>query len=202
MANVAVNLIKILFLLLLIVALLVGGMLLVDNLGLYPVRSRLSPLLNPLGFSTPETIEDTSPGFLNRERLATRLEALLIQENLLAEREAQLATTQSDVVQEKEELAGLRNQLNDERESLDQMLKRYNDKKLNLEAQASLFNGMPPQQAVAQMNEMDSLLVVDILRTNERVAAENGEESLVAFWISQMPPERAAEINRLMVEKP
>ena len=56
---------------------------------------------------------------------------------------------------------------------------------------------------MAIMDQYDVKDLVDLLRTSERLAREDGEPSLVAFWLSIMPERtRAAEIQRLMVEKP
>ena len=49
------------------------------------------------------------------------------------------------------------------------------------------------------MMAMDSDMdVIDILRMAEENARVAGEQSLVAFWLSLMPPERSATLVRKM----
>jgi flagellar protein FlbB len=49
---------------------------------------------------------------------------------------------------------------------------------------------------------MDDTEMVDLLRTSERLATVSGKASLVAFWLSLMPSERAAQIQSKMALKP
>ena len=61
---------------------------------------------------------------------------------------------------------------------------------------------MQPVKAVAILNEMDDQDVIDVLRKATEVAQRNGSASLVAYWLSLMPAERAAVIERKMANKP
>jgi flagellar protein FlbB len=61
---------------------------------------------------------------------------------------------------------------------------------------------MQPQNAVAILVASDDQNVIDILRRTEEIAAETGASSMVAYWLSLMPAERAAQIQRKMLEKP
>ena len=61
---------------------------------------------------------------------------------------------------------------------------------------------MPPKNAVAILVAMDDQDVIDVLRKADEVAAARGEASTVAYWLSLMPGERAAEIQRKMANKP
>ena len=45
---------------------------------------------------------------------------------------------------------------------------------------------------------MDDQDVIDVLRVTEEQAAEAGEVSLVAYWLSLMPSDRAAVLQRKM----
>ena len=49
---------------------------------------------------------------------------------------------------------------------------------------------------------MDDQDVIDVLRRADEDATALGQTSLVAYWLSLMPPERAAEIQRKMANKP
>ena len=48
----------------------------------------------------------------------------------------------------------------------------------------------------------DDQLLIDLLRITDELAADEGRLSLVPFWLAQLPPERAADIQRKMVIKP
>ena len=61
---------------------------------------------------------------------------------------------------------------------------------------------MPPDKARDILLEMGDQDVIDILRVTERLAEEAGESSLVAYWLSLMPADRSAAIQRKMTIKP
>jgi flagellar protein FlbB len=48
---------------------------------------------------------------------------------------------------------------------------------------------------------MEDQDVIDLFRVTEEQAAEAGEISLVAYWLSLMPAERAAALERKMARK-
>jgi flagellar protein FlbB len=52
------------------------------------------------------------------------------------------------------------------------------------------------------MLAMDDQDVIDALRKTEEIAQAEGTTSIVSYWLSLMPPERAAEIQRKMVSRP
>jgi flagellar protein FlbB len=45
-------------------------------------------------------------------------------------------------------------------------------------------------------------MVIDILRAVEEKAAATGENSIVSYWLSLMPPDRSAAIQRKMAARP
>ncbi len=59
-----------------------------------------------------------------------------------------------------------------------------------------------PQRAVDILLAMDDQNIIDVLRKTEELAAAGGTTSMVSYWLSLMPPERAAEIQRKMASKP
>ena len=61
---------------------------------------------------------------------------------------------------------------------------------------------MRPQAAVDILIAMDDQTVIDVLRKVEELAAANGTSSMGSYWLSLMPSERAAEIQRKMISKP
>ena len=61
---------------------------------------------------------------------------------------------------------------------------------------------MKPDAAVAILVAMDDQTVIDVLRKVEELAAANGSSSMGSYWLSLMPSDRAAEIQRKMISKP
>ena len=80
--------------------------------------------------------------------------------------------------------------------------KKYDDKEVNIEQIANNLNGMRPQAAVDILVAMDDQVVIDVLRKVEEMAKENGSSSMGSYWLSLMPSDRAAEIQRKMISKP
>ena len=81
-------------------------------------------------------------------------------------------------------------------------VKKYDDKEVNIEQIANNLNGMRPEAAVGILVAMDDQIVIDVLRKVEEMAAENGTMSMGSYWLSLMPSDRAAEIQRKMLSKP
>ena len=61
---------------------------------------------------------------------------------------------------------------------------------------------MRPEAAVNILLAMDDQVVIDVLRKVEELAKRSGTASLGSYWLSLMPAERAAEIQRKSLSKP
>jgi flagellar protein FlbB len=194
---------KIFFLIVLIFVLIVGGLLWVDFLGLIDARERLNPVLTALRISTPEPVEQPDDLYLlDRERLDKQQEALVIMEADLTAREENIALREAELEELGSQLEEKQKSIEEKEKSLNEALKSYDNKRANLEQNARYLEGMPPENAVSIMVEMEDTELVDVLRTSERLAQSDGKASLVAFWLSLMPPSRAAEIQSKMALKP
>lgn len=194
---------RIIILMLLIAILGLGGLLWFDYLGLMDVRERLRPVFSLFGVETPEEIED--PGtelLLDQARIDKLYEELDRREEALNERETSLDTIQEELVQMAQALEEREQALDDREKSFNEIVKQYENKSANLRQAAQYFAGMPPEAAVERLVEMDDQDVIDILRMTERLAEEAGQASVVAYWLSLMPADRAAVLNRKMLKKP
>jgi flagellar protein FlbB len=186
---------KILFLIILIVVLILGGLLWVDFLGLIDARETLAPVLKMVRIDVPEAVEQPDDLYLlDKERLGKQQEALDIFE-------ASLVAREEGILLREAELEELTSQL-EEKQKSNEALKSYDNTRANLEQNAKYLEGMPPQNAVSILLQMDDTEMVDLLRTSERLATVSGKASLVAFWLSLMPSERAAQIQSKMALKP
>lgn len=194
---------RILMLLLLITVLLVGGLLWFDYLGLMNVKQIFAPASQLVGISAPEKLEnDEDALLLERERLLKREEAVKLQQESLESRSGEIAEMEAEVQQKLELLEEKEKALAEQEKSFNERLKQYENRRANLRQSAEYFAGMPPQQAVDRLLEMEDQDIIDILRTSERLAQERGEGSLVAYWLSLMPSDRAAQLSRKMLKKP
>ena len=192
---------KVTLLLLLIVVLLFGGLLWLDFLNLIEAKDYLSPVTRLFGVTPRTAFEDLDdPALLDRERLMKQVEALSLRQDELDRQQDSLDLRESELGQMAEDLVEREAALTDKEKSLNDALKAYDNRKANIEQNARYLAGMPPAEAVAIMLEMSDLDVVDLLRTSERLSREAGEASLVAFWLSLMPPERSAVIQRKMAQ--
>lgn len=197
------NILKMFLLILLIAVLLVGGAVWFDYLGVIDAKEELSPITSLVGIGSPEVLEnDNLPIVLDRERMNMQIEALDLKRDELDKRENTIELSEAEVLQKQTELEEREKALDEKEKSLNEALKMYDNKKTNLEQNARYLEGMPPEDAVAIMVKMDNLDVVDVLRTSERLAQEEGKSSLVSYWLSLMSPEKGASIQKLMAGQP
>ena len=194
---------RIILLILLIVVLLLGGLLWFDFLGIINVRYRFAPVLGLVGIETPSEL--TNPDdilLLDRERLDKQIQALDIRAEELDNREDGIVLREAEVQQKLETLKEQEKSLEDREKSFNDRLKEYEDRSRNLRQASAYFTGMPPGDAVDRLLEMEDQDVIDIFRTTETIAQEAGTDSIVSYWFSLMPADRAAVLNRKMLKKP
>jgi flagellar protein FlbB len=90
----------------------------------------------------------------------------------------------------------------DEREKVfNERLQAFENRRVNLKQNAAYLVGMSPDKAVKILLAMEDQDVIDLFRVTEEQAAEAGEASMVAYWLSLMPAERAAALERKMARK-
>ena len=120
----------------------------------------------------------------------------------LDKREADIASLENQNAQIAAELAEREKNQEEREKTFNLTLKKYDDKNINVEQIAKNLNGMKPDAAVAILVAMDDQTVIDVLRKVEELAAANGSSSMGSYWLSLMPSDRAAEIQRKMISKP
>lgn len=188
---------RILILLLLIGVLVLGGLVWFDYLGIIDAQGALSPVFR-LVRGKSATVDAEDPLLLERERLTKQLESLAVRSEELDNWEAQLQSRQREVDQMAETLAERERALEDREKVLNDRLGAYDNRVENLRQNSAYLVGMPPENAVKILLAMDDQDVIDIFRVTEQLAAESGEMSLVAYWLSLMPADRAAVLQRKM----
>ena len=139
---------------------------------------------------------------LDEDRLRKQREANDIFKEELDKREADIASLENQNAQIAAELAEREKNQEEREKTFNLTLKKYDDKNINVEQIAKNLNGMKPEAAVAILVAMDDQTVIDVLRKVEELAAANGSSSMGSYWLSLMPSDRAAEIQRKMISKP
>ena len=193
-------------LLIIILILIVGGLLWFDYLGVVHVKNIFAPLYT-LMHKTPQTSTTATQSKplvanLDEDRLLKQREALDIYKEELEKREADIEAVEKQNEQVSAELAEREKNQEEREKTFNSTVKKYDDKNINVEQIAKNLNGMRPEAAVDILKAMDDQTVIDVLRKVEELAAASGSTSMGSYWLSLMPPERAAEIQRKMISKP
>lgn len=197
---------KCIVLLLLIIILSLGGLLWFDFLGIVNMKGLFAPVYKifkkaPQTSTTVVSVNQLNPN-LDQDRLDKQREALVIFEQELEAREATLVAFEEQNQQLAMELADRERNQSEREKTFNNTVKRYDDIEVNVEQIAANLNGMAPNNAVGILVAMDDQTVIDVLRKCDEIALRDGSSSLVSYWLSLMPAERAAEIQRKMISKP
>ncbi len=194
---------RIIVLLLLVLVLLGGGAFWFDVLGLINARELLQPILQPIGLGRAAPVAPPEdPDLLDRLRAERRQEQLVLQEEELDRRRRELDEAEEEFERRLQELEDRETTLAEREESFDQREAEYEDRRANLRRNAQTLQNMPPEQAVAILEDYEDQDLVSILRITDEIAEEEDELSLVPVWLSQLPPDRVARIQRLLAQRP
>jgi flagellar protein FlbB len=195
---------RVIVLLIMILALALGGLFWFDYLGIVDAKSVFAPALRLVGLPvrTGAALPADSPNLLDDERFAKQLAAVDAVRQELAEREKVATERQAAIEAMAQEIEDRAKTLGERENSFKQMTERYENRRANVEQNARYLTGMPPKDAVKILAQSDDQTVIDILRAVEEIAAKTGEASVVAYWLSLLPAEKSAGIQRKMNEKP
>jgi len=195
---------KSILLLILIAILALFGLLWFDYLGLIQAKHMFAQMYKLLKLQPQTSTAPSSPGSmeeldLDNDRYAKRLEALDVRVEELDKREADIAKQEETNTQIAQELED-RTAAQEEREkTFNNEVKKYDDRNINIEQIVTNLYTMPPKNAVAILEGMDDQLIIDVLR---KESEKYGAKSSGSYWLSLMPADRAAEIQRKMTNKP
>ncbi len=197
---------KSIVLIMLIIIMALGGLLWFDYLGVVHVKSVFSPLYKVLGKTPQTSVTATSSNpivaDLDQDRINKQREAIELRTEELDKRENEIVQKEQLNEQIASELTNREKSQEEREKTFNQTVKQYDDKNVNIEQIAANLNGMRPEAAVNILVAMDDQTVIDVLRKVEEIAARNGTSSMGSYWLSLMPAERAAEIQRKMLSKP
>jgi flagellar protein FlbB len=193
-----------LLLLLLILAVMAGGLVWFDYLGVIDAKTALAPVYNLFhlnGRSQPASDAEI-PVNLDAERLAVRLESMVLRELEMDNERTDIERKRTEIEQIAAELETRQKAIEEKEKSIEGNLSQAEIRDRNIDQNARYLSGMPPANAVAIILAMDDQEAIDVLRKTEQRAQAEGTASIVSFWISQMPPERAADLQRKMAARP
>jgi flagellar protein FlbB len=206
---------RIIVLLILILVLAGGGILWFDYLNVIDAKTALGPVFNLLervplvnrilpqgeGRTQSQTSDDEILN-IDAERLALRLEALELRDLEQERREQDIQNRQGEIEQMAQELEERQKALDERENSFNARVSDAEIKDSNVETNARRLTGMPPERAVGILVAMDDQDIIDVFRKTDQIAEAEGTSSVVSYWLSLMPAERAAELNRKMTGRP
>jgi len=191
--------VRIFILFLLIIVLALGGIIWFDYLGVVDAKSMISPVYQALGLGRRSAVASADdPNLLDRERLAKQQDALVLTRQELDSREAALVAKEKQLDQLGQDLNDRQAALDAQQKALNDARKAIEDRRVNLDQNAIYLTSMPPSNAIAILAKQDDQYVIDTFRTVEAQAKKTGTDSLVPIWLSLMPPDRAATLQRKM----
>ncbi|GHU90064.1 flagellar protein FlbB [Spirochaetia bacterium] len=195
---------RVIVLLLLIVVLAAGGIVWLDYLNVIDVKTTLAPVYRLIGREgrSAAAVSPDDTLSLDAERLAIRLEALELQRREMDSRDQQIQVRYGEIEQMAQELEERQKALDERENSFNALVRETETKDRNVEQNARYLTGMNPAQAVGILTAMDDQDVIDVFRKTEEIAQAEGAASLVSVWLSQLPPARAAELQRKMASRP
>ena len=198
---------KTVVLLFLLLILIFAGLMWFDYLGVIQAKSFFNPVyklfkLSPQKSVSATNVDESVMANLDNDRIEKRIEALDLREQELDKRQEDLEKLEAVNLQVSQELEDLRISQEEREKTFNNAIKKYDDRNVNIVQNAKNLNSMAPANAVAILNEMDDQDVIDTLRKVEELAAESGTSSQVSYWLSLMPADRVAVLQRKMVSKP
>jgi flagellar protein FlbB len=187
---------RVIILMLLVAVLALGGLVWFDYLGIVDAKRLLARVRRD-----EVVVDSEDPLLLEKERLAKQLEALAIRSEELTNWEQQIETKQAEINQMVEQLEEREKAIEDREKVFNDRLQAFENRRVNLRQNSDYLVGMPPENAVKILLQMEDQDVIDIFRVTEEQAQGSGELSLVSYWLSLMPADRAAVLQRKMSRK-
>lgn len=188
---------------LLVLLLAIGGALWFDFLGLVDVTGFLAPALRWVGLQPREEATDADdPFLLESSRLSKREEALVLLRDELDQRETELDTREVTLDQLANQLAEKESAVAEREKSVNERLQQVENERAALVKLSTYLTNQPPADAVEIMVNLNDQLLLDVLLITDELAEQADQQSLVPFWLSQMPADRAANIGERLALLP
>lgn len=191
--------VRIVVLILLIIVLTLGGIVWFDYLGIFEARSFLAPVYRLFGLQKrTEAAAADDPNLLEKERLAKLAESVSIQQEDIDTRTAGLDKRENELTQLAEDLKDREQAAEAREKAFNESVNAFENRRVNLVQNSTYLTSMPPRNAVAILLKMEDQDIIDIFRITDQQAVAAGDDSLVPYWLAQMPADRAAVLQRKM----
>lgn len=193
-------------LLILIIILALAGLMWFDFLGVIHAKTVFSPVYRMLHLQPQTSVSSSSSkpltADLDQDRLDKQREALDIYREELDKREEDVSLIEKQNEQIAQELENREKSLEDREKTFNNAVKQHDDIDRNIEQIAANLEGMQPKSAVSILTELDDQMAIDVLRKVDERAQAAGTSSMVAYWLSLMPADHAARLQRKSASKP
>ncbi|MBO4732369.1 MAG: flagellar protein FlbB [Spirochaetaceae bacterium] len=198
---------KTIVLLVLIVILIFLALFWFDYLGVIQAKKFFSPVYRLFGLQPQTSVtvtgaENVVEADLDADRLAKRLESLDLRKQELDKRESDIHTKEAEFEQIAQELEERKVSQEEREKTFEAIQKQYEDKENAYRQIANNLYSMKPDAAVNILVAMEDQLVIDVIRKEKELSTELRRASMSSYWLSLMPPERAAVIERKTTNKP
>src|SRR5690606_28682899 len=175
----------------LIVALLFGGVLWFDVLGIINATDMFRPVLALVGLAPRQsTIPIDETQVLDSFRIQKLDESVNLRLESIRNDRSELETLESEVQRRISELEERELAQQERENSFNELVRQYDNRRANLIRISGDLTSMRPAQAVAILEGYDNQLLIDTLRVTQEIADQAGEVSLVSVWLSLLPAER------------
>ncbi len=174
-----------------LIGVVIGGILLLDVVGVVSKERDIYPLLSKLpvigkNFLPPKTSFER----LKEEELRKLKESIKLQLDGLKEREEELNRKEGNLVAQEADIKAREEKLLQEKQAFEDSVKEYEKEEKKWGKLVSYYQNMKPDVAGKILSELDDQTVIEIFRRMK--------ESQVAITLMKMDPKRAAEISRKM----
>lgn len=194
---------QIILLFLLVLALVAGGLIWFDSLGLLDITDTIAPIIELVGGEDRAPLEEADDIMLmDRLRLESLQQTVEMREAELGQSSRELEERALALEERARELEEREQEIAEREISLNERLQRYENRRVVLEQNSRDLTSMRPDDAVEILLGYDDQLLIETLRVTEELAQQAGELSLVSVWLSRFPADRAAEIQRKMTLRP
>jgi flagellar motility protein MotE (MotC chaperone) len=184
------------FLFLVLVGMMVGGIYMIDRLGLVDFRSQLYKQLE----SVPMVGEYVAPSPISREeykiqQLRELSEKLDERRSKIEQRKERLEQREEELEQKRRRIDRQEEQILEREQALAQRKERFDDEESRIQYLADLYSNMPPEPAAQRLqNIQEDRVVISVLR---EMPNQNS-----AIIMTNMDDQRAAVLSRKMAHYP
>lgn len=194
---------RILLYIFLILSLIVGGIVWFDILGLINARDSFRPILSVFGLAPSGSDLPTDDTFLlDSIRIQKLDESVNLRLEAIKGERTELDSLAGDLERRVSELRERELAQQERENSFNELLRQYDNRRANLIRISEDLTSMRPAEAVAILEGYDDQLLIDTLRVTQELADSGGQFSLVPVWLSMLPPNRAADLQRKMALRP